>query len=53
MNPLPLIELASQLPKRGKCVRKGFEVRKLFGLAVFQVLIGLILVHWSLWLSSQ
>jgi hypothetical protein len=41
-----LIELAVQLPERGKCVRQSFEVRRLFGVAFFHVLVGgRVLIH--------
>jgi hypothetical protein len=26
VNPFPLIEVAAQLPERGKCIRQAFEV---------------------------
>jgi hypothetical protein len=45
MNPFPLIERASQRPKCGECIGKGFEVRELFCLALIHVLVGLVLIH--------
>src|SRR3954453_5256245 len=45
MNPLPLIERALQLPKGSKGICQGFEVSKFFGLAIFHVRVGLILIH--------
>jgi hypothetical protein len=44
MNPLPLIKRASQLPKGGECIGKGFEVRELFCLALIHVRVRLILI---------
>jgi hypothetical protein len=45
VNPFLLIEVAVQLPERGKRIRQAFEVGGFLGLAFFHLLVGLILIH--------
>jgi hypothetical protein len=45
MNPLPLIQVAMQLPEGSKRICRTFEVGGFLGLRLLHMPVGLVLIH--------